>query len=290
MSETIASISVIIPTHDRTDLLARTLESVANQTLAPVEIIVVDDLNTPATRALVESFNASSRLDVQYIDGSGLPKKSAGASRNLGAASARSSLFAFLDDDDYWAPNYLERCVEKHESTGAELVLTWSHKVIDGQLSVGMTPTAESFRTVHPGMTGSNMFISKAAFDRVSGFDPNMWVLNDVDLFIRLRDAGTSMDVVSSRLVFHEGRGAGHLSSRSERRALGLEEFLAKHEADLSVAGRRSVVRRIHRARTGPDHRIPVRVLHTVALLFYTRPSGFYGTIKRRVLFQKRMH
>ena len=283
-------ISVIIPTHDRTDLLDRALQSVLVQTLQPLEIIVVDDLNSPAVRTLVENVAATSPVTFHYVDASGLPKKSAGASRNAGVATAAYPLLAFLDDDDYWFPTYLERCAAANVDTGAELILAGASNSIDGRLSPGSSPTMKSFRGFHPGMTGSNMVITRVAFDRVSGFDPNMWVMNDTDLFLRLRDANTTMAAVTDRLVVHEGRGVGHLSSRSERRAVGLETFLKKHESTLNFAARRSVKRRIHRSRTGPEHSKAQRIFHSVALFFYTRPSGIYHTTKRRLLLRKPMH
>lgn len=290
MADEATTISVVIPTHDRTDLLERALYSVLAQTISPVEIVVVDDLNDPEVAELVARIGDSSELPFHYVDASDLPRKAAGASRNAGVDVATGALIAFLDDDDYWDPTYLEEILDSHLATGADLVLTWASNAIDGRLSPGSTPTMKALKGFHPGMTGSNMFITRAAFDHVSGFDPGMWVMNDTDLFLRLREAGTTMAVVEKRLVVHEGRGVGHLSSRSERRAVGLENFLAKHKKDLTIAARRSVKRRIHRARTGPEHSKAERVVHTVALVFYTRPSGLYHTTKRRILRRSPMH
>lgn len=95
------TISVIIPTRLRPDLLARALRSVFAQTLPPLEVIVVIDGPDPATAALLAAW-PDPRLFVLQTSGLG-----AGAARNLAAGAARGTWLAFLDDDDEWAPEKL---------------------------------------------------------------------------------------------------------------------------------------------------------------------------------------
>ncbi len=284
------SVSVVIPTHDRLDLLERAVRSVIAQSQSPVELFVVDDVGSAAVQSLVATCDEAATFPVIYLDASELEIKAAGASRNVGAEASAGQVIAFLDDDDYWDPSYLKCAVEALAAGSYGLVITGAFNEIDDLRQPGMTPTVKSLEGIHPGMTGSNMMVKRDAFFSVSGFDPNMWVMNDVDIFIRLRSAGVSIGIVSERLVIQEGRGAGHLSSRSERRAKGLERFLSKHTLQLGFRDKRSVQRRIHRARTGPDHSWNERFYHTVALCFYTRPAGYFQTIKRRVLLRKPMY
>jgi glycosyltransferase involved in cell wall biosynthesis len=283
-------VSAIIPTHDRLTLLSRSMQSVLDQTLPATELIVVDDVGNPEVEALVLAVARGAAIPVSYVDAKDLPVKAAGASRNAGAAVATGDLLAFLDDDDYWSETYLERAAALRAAEGSELIITAGYNSIDGRLEPGVTPTPSSIKGIRAGMTGTNMIVTRGAFDAVSGFDPNMWVLNDVDLFIRLRAAGTRIGIVSDRLIVQEGRGVGHLSSRSERRAQGLERFLKKHRPVMRYIDVRSIQGRIHRARTSPDHSRAQRIYHTIALCFYTKPSGYYQTIKRRVLLRPPMH
>jgi hypothetical protein len=98
------SISVIIPTFNRAELIREALDSVLNQDIRgyDTEVIVVDDASTDGTREVVATF--AQRHDVRYIS---QPHGGAGAARNRGIAQARGRWIAFLDSDDRWLPHHL---------------------------------------------------------------------------------------------------------------------------------------------------------------------------------------
>jgi len=93
-------ISVVIPTYNSGPFIARAIDSVLNQTLAPCEIIVVDDGSTDNTAQVVKKYD-----NVKYIH-----QQNAGASvaRNTGIEAATGNWIAFLDADDEWMANNLE--------------------------------------------------------------------------------------------------------------------------------------------------------------------------------------
>lgn len=98
-------VSVIIPTYKRTAYLKLTLDSIQNQTFQDFEVIVVDDgTPTEENRLLCEQYEK-----VQYIkiENSGGPAKP----RNFGIQKAKGKYLAFVDDDDIWLPNKLEKQV-----------------------------------------------------------------------------------------------------------------------------------------------------------------------------------
>jgi glycosyltransferase involved in cell wall biosynthesis len=101
-----ASISVIIPTYNRGDLLVQAIQSVASQTVRPAEIVVVDDGSTDRTATVLsELADQHDNLKVVTIPHSPL----VGLVRNAGVAASNGSILAFLDSDDLWQPNRLER-------------------------------------------------------------------------------------------------------------------------------------------------------------------------------------
>ena len=99
-------VSVIIPTYNRASLLSRAIESVMNQTFKDFELIIIDDGSTDNTRDTVEGFQ---RMDarVKYLrqENSGTPA----SPLNTGINNSQGEYLAFLDDDDEWLPQKLEK-------------------------------------------------------------------------------------------------------------------------------------------------------------------------------------
>ncbi|MEM8668652.1 MAG: glycosyltransferase [Planctomycetota bacterium] len=95
-------VSVVIPCYNGRDFIAETLESVLSQTTAVNEILVVDDGSTDDSASIVESFGTPVRLLQQ-------PNQGESVARNRGIEEASSDWIAFLDADDLWLPDKLEK-------------------------------------------------------------------------------------------------------------------------------------------------------------------------------------
>ncbi len=98
----IMKISVVMPCHNTGPWIQQALQSVAAQTRAAHEIIVVNDSSTDDT---VEQIR-SSGIKVRFLD---TRLGNAAAARNLGIKSAEAEWIAFLDGDDVWCSNHLDR-------------------------------------------------------------------------------------------------------------------------------------------------------------------------------------
>jgi hypothetical protein len=99
-------VSVIIPLYNKRKYVARTLDSVFNQTFRDFEVIVVDDGSTDGSPEVVRRYD-DARLRMIHQANAG-----PGAARNRGLAEANSPYVAFLDADDEWMPGYLERVLD----------------------------------------------------------------------------------------------------------------------------------------------------------------------------------
>lgn len=247
------AVSVVIPTHLRSHLLRESIASVAAQTLQPVELLVVDDANDPATRAVVEEADAWLPFAVRYIrNGSG----GVCHSRNKGAEAATGKWVGFLDDDDLWHPPFLERLVELGERKRVGLIIAGLLHHEDEQSVkarwqlTDLTPATALLQ--NGSMTGSNFVIDRAAYFRVGGFDPAVTVFNDWDFFVRLLDAGVAYAVDPEPLAewrFHPG---DRIATPSLRRANGIGFFLNRHGKRMSKQVWRDLettmlgIRRIH--------------------------------------------
>jgi len=101
------TVSVIVTTRNRLELLKRAIASVMNQTYHNIECIVVDDASSDGTEEYCLS------LPIKYIRISNQPHKGgANHGRNIGVRVATGRWVAFLDDDDYWFPTKIEKQVD----------------------------------------------------------------------------------------------------------------------------------------------------------------------------------
>jgi hypothetical protein len=110
-------VSVIVPTKNRPDTLREALASIAAQTYPAVEVVVVNDGDTPVD-AVLDS--VASRVKFQLVDS--VRGQGAAAARNSGLDRASGDLTAFLDDDDVYLPEHLAMAVRALNDSGADLV------------------------------------------------------------------------------------------------------------------------------------------------------------------------
>src|ERR1700726_2960049 len=104
------TVTTVLPVRDRKQVSSRALESVSLQTCPPTEVIVVDDASTDETPNIVADI-AKKLNNLVLIK---LPKNvGAAQARNVGAENAKGNLLAFLDSDDRWYPEKLEKQINE---------------------------------------------------------------------------------------------------------------------------------------------------------------------------------
>ena len=96
--------SVVIPTYNCCELLKRALTSVFSQTYQNFEIIVVDNSSTDNTKTVVKNFK-NDRIKYIEVNNNGV----IAYSRNKGIENSRGEWIVFLDSDDVWKPEKLEK-------------------------------------------------------------------------------------------------------------------------------------------------------------------------------------
>ena len=96
-------VSVVIATYNMGKYVTEAVRSVLGQTMSDLEVIVVDDGSTDATREALSEFTGDSRVQLLFQTNQGQPK-----AKNAGYRAARGQFIAFCDADDYWLPQKLE--------------------------------------------------------------------------------------------------------------------------------------------------------------------------------------
>jgi glycosyltransferase involved in cell wall biosynthesis len=202
-------VSVIVPTRNRSSLLALTLRSVLAQRDVDFEVIVVDEASSDDTPSVITSFGDPRIRSIRHERPQGVS-----AARNRGVAEARADWVAFLDDDDLWAPTKLTLQLGALRASGA----TWAYV---GQVNINVhhhvtggeppLPPGELIRQLpqHNVVPGgcSGVIASKDALRRAGLFDTGLQPLADWDLWIRLGHIGVPA-WVSQPLVAYRLHGA----------------------------------------------------------------------------------
>jgi glycosyltransferase involved in cell wall biosynthesis len=281
-------VSCIIITHYRDDLLREALASVLSQDLSEsYEVVVVDDLASPTTRALVEDIAGDRFGDSVHFVVSTEEPKGASKSRNVGARAARGKVLAFLDDDDLWRRSYLSTSLQKLRETGTDFVLTWMHVLErDGEIAplLRMPEELGASQCVarNRGMTGSNIVVTRGAFEAAGGFDERLPVSNDKDLLVRLLRLNLRYAVVSQFNAIHRRHEGPQLTRMDEKRAEGVLRYLEKHRRITSLSDRRFIMKTVHGIRRRTARNRFVRVGHLVMFVFDHSPVELFRRLTRQ--------
>ncbi len=182
-------VSAVITTHNRLDLLKRAILSVYEQTYPDIELIVVDDASTDGTKEYCTSQSFRS-ICIPKEDSRG-----GNHARNLGIKAANGYYVAFLDDDDAWLPEKIEKQVKIIESKDCEVVAGGIRReLINGDTVkyVDNIPSPEYCGDISRKIlqaictTTSVLFVKRQALFDVGMFDESLKFWQEYELTIRL--------------------------------------------------------------------------------------------------------
>lgn len=237
-------VSIVIPTHDRPEFLARALHSVLAQTFTDYEVIVVDDGDAPRAKDIVASL-ADARI--RYI-AHDPPNRGGSATRNTGIKESHGEYIAFLDDDDEWLPEKLMLQVGalSRTSEGVGFSATGIENITDhdstyNPIKNGVHDFSDIVLLRFKGFITSSLLVRRSIFDRIGFFDESLPSHQEVDLMIRMtrvcKGVGIDRALVRMDMTPHE-----HIGGDPIRRIRGRELLLAKH-ADIYAKHKRALAK-----------------------------------------------
>jgi glycosyltransferase involved in cell wall biosynthesis len=208
--------SVVIPSYNRLPLLKEALQSVDAQTFRNFEIIVVDDGSTDDT----VTWLSENRPDIRVVSGA---RKGPGGARNAGVRVAGGRYVSFLDSDDVWHPETLERTATKLETTpkpsfvllrdvrfsGPTSGINWNHASLESKL--------RSFGTIQELVLSEGTFVGSGLWGAVSRecftsgdyFKEDEPInMEDLDWLLRVGDRGPALWIAEPPLVACRQHGA----------------------------------------------------------------------------------
>lgn len=184
-------VSVVIPTFNRKEWVREAVVSVVGQTHAPVEILVVDNGSTDGTLDALREFGDRVRcLRLERPDLS--------EARNAGARAGRGDLIAFLDNDDLWRPDKLEKQTPLFADPATALVYS------DARFFRRPGPPLGRYHELHPPREGrvaaalfwdlfvhpSTMIVRRSAMEEAGFFDPRFAIAEEYDWLLRVARRG----------------------------------------------------------------------------------------------------
>lgn len=187
-------VSVIITTYNTSESLQRAIESVKKQTYPSIEIIVVDD-NNPNTQGRVNAEKIMEKYSdsnyITYIQHK--ENKNGSAARNTGIRCATGKYISFLDDDDVYLPDRIEKCVETITCnpeyvavyTAVKLICENEREIIH-EVKLSGYIWKDLLLDESLLATGSNLFLLREAVNEVNGFDESFQRYQDIEFMLRV--------------------------------------------------------------------------------------------------------
>ena len=227
-------VTAVVTTYDRPKLVRRAVESVFDQTYAPLEFLVVEDGTDSGVAAWLRESGHDAVRYVRHANNQGL----AGA-RNTALALATGDYVAYLDDDDAWKPERIERQVslitslseseldrlgvvycglESRQNSAVQSIL---HPENDGDL-------AASIRDRGASTVQSACLFRRAALLDVGGYDEELPSSIDHDIWMSLAVAGYEVRALDEPLVVSFDDFADSMMTNTDQRIRGVRMYVEK--------------------------------------------------------------
>lgn len=193
-------ISVVIPVYNRRDAVGDAVRSALAQTLPPLEVLVIDDGSTDGSADAAAGLGEPVRV-------LRTPNRGPSAARNTGITASRGQLIGFLDSDDVWRPQCLERLAETLQAERADMVFGDAAIEICGEAEVpsflrqrmafavlgsraGRVPDCFAMLLLENFIPTSTVMVRREALVRAGMFDESLRSVEDRDLWLRVARNG----------------------------------------------------------------------------------------------------
>lgn len=195
------SVSVIIPAYNAVRYLKEALDSAIYQTRPPLEIIVIDDGSTDNTRDLAADYDPMIRYVYQENQG-------IGAARNAGVHLAQGDYISFLDADDFWTRDKLERQMAVfQEQPGINMVFGWIQQFVSPEIDAAERQKWQCPPDPMPGIHAGTLLMPKKDFEAVGYFRTDLRVSEFIEWYGRAQARGLKIHTLEQVLMHRRIHG-----------------------------------------------------------------------------------
>ncbi len=230
-----STVSVIIPTYNCGEWIARAISSVLDETQPQVEVIVIDDGSCDNTRDVVAPWISSGVVKYIFQQNGGLP-----GARNAGARIARGEYLAFLDADDALAPGAIRCMWAATEASDASWCLVDIVRMSqsDSEVQRTVVPDQDPFYSIlEYNFVRRGMFFRKAALFAAGLYDPAIRMCEDWELNIRMFEQRRPFVYISKPLYLYTKREGSITTGRIAENLSYTEQVFRKHHKRLADQG-----------------------------------------------------
>lgn len=233
-------ISIVMAAKNYAKFLPMAVRSVQAQTHEDWELVIIDDGSTDGTRDAVRPFLSDPRIRYHQSDMLGQSR-----AKNLGVRLSRGEVIAFLDADDAWYPEKLER--QLAALTDDVGVVACQREIIDETVMVSPKPTRSYGRAcgdtqsvtrdaifIANPLCFSSVMVRRHVFDRVGAFDTNLDLAIDYDLWLRVAKHFTILTLDEKLVLYRTGHG--NLSKKQADRIATAFTIMNRHRDGVSSA------------------------------------------------------
>lgn len=248
-------VSIVVPTYKMGRYIAHALDSVGSQTYHRWELLIVDDCGPDdGTAEIVSAFSQkhpANRIEfIRHAVNTGVS-----GARNTAISASTGELVAFLDPDDLWLPEYLERVTSAFEknpeisvcSTPVEAIRDTPDGVVTDPIRFQPWQINQFPSSLAAGnfMQPSSTVIRRTTVTNIGGFDtsPEIQHIEDYDLWIRLAGSGVKFLFINENLTRYRKHEAAATSNT--RRMNELHENLARKHAPFLIHAQSTMLRNL---------------------------------------------
>lgn len=225
-------ISVIIPTHNRLELLKRAILSVESQTYSPEEVIIVNNGDN-----LLDKNDFDTSLNIKILNY--FPNAGVSQARNIGAFFAKCKWLAFLDDDQ-WDKDYLKEFNLIINDEKPACIIGIKSFYIENRYVAYKNPIGkiniENLLVSNPGIGGQNIIIHKDIFYHVGGFDVRLSASEDKSLIIEILRSEYSKNIIVNRsMIVVMDKSLRERLTNYDNLVVGYKQFYIKYSKIMNI-------------------------------------------------------
>ena len=277
MTKSIPFFSVVLPTYNRVEFIAATIESVVKQKYDNWELIVVNDCSTDKTSEVIGKYASKKIKILNLAENNGVSY-----ARNRALEIAKGRFVTFLDDDDLYAPSFLQTVHDRIIADNHSYDFYWTGiGILQGSADDGIKVESEVVWKANSRVKDDKglllkkiaishgMVIKTQSLNKVGLFDEDFVNSEDKDLILRMIKKGLSYKSIASAQVYKRQHDYPQLSHNSDNfiRVESAERMIKKHADYLSqnrkllLALQQSLARKYFRAGMSDKGRVLMRRL-----------------------------